>query len=147
MLFGVSDEIPDITRSSGGKDLYLGSHILATGKVLGFAGIVPGSFRKVPEESERIPPDPRACMGCKGGTLALLGQGHKTHAQGEGETLSGRESTCLGRQVSSLAAGPPWRRGLGLQPNPAPCLLYRVEERGRGGHNNPTPRWQLYLSP
>ena len=43
-LFGVSDEIPDITRCSGGKNLYMGSPILATGKCSGFFGIVPGSF-------------------------------------------------------------------------------------------------------
>ena len=36
---------------SGGKDLYMGSHILGSGKSLGFFGIVPGSFQKVPETS------------------------------------------------------------------------------------------------
>ena len=39
---------------SGGKDLYMGSHILATEKVLGFSGIVSGSFLKVPETSGGI---------------------------------------------------------------------------------------------
>ena len=47
VTFGVLDEILDIKRSSRmvrGKDLYMGSYILAIGKVLGFSGIVPGSF-------------------------------------------------------------------------------------------------------
>ena len=43
---------------SGGKDLYMGSHILATGKVLGFVDIVPGSFRKVPEGYKGVRKDP-----------------------------------------------------------------------------------------
>ena len=42
----------------GGKDLYMGSHILATRKVSGFAGIVPGSFRMVPECSGGVRKDP-----------------------------------------------------------------------------------------
>ena len=42
MLFGVPDEIPDITRSSGGKENYIGSAVSAIGKVLGSPGIVPG---------------------------------------------------------------------------------------------------------
>ena len=42
MLFGVPDEIPDVTRSSGGKDLYMGSPVLVTGKVSGAIGNVPG---------------------------------------------------------------------------------------------------------
>ena len=33
---------------SGGKDLYMGSPILATGKCLGFFSIVPGSYRNPP---------------------------------------------------------------------------------------------------
>ena len=40
MLFGVSDEITDMTRSlkmAIGKDLYMGSPILATGKYSGFS--------------------------------------------------------------------------------------------------------------
>jgi hypothetical protein len=36
---------------SGGKDLYMGSHILGSRKSLVFFGIVPGSFQKVPEDS------------------------------------------------------------------------------------------------
>ena len=42
MLFGVPDEIPDVTRSSGGEELYIGSPVSATGKVSGVTGIVPG---------------------------------------------------------------------------------------------------------
>ena len=44
-MFGVPDEIPDVTRSpewSGGKDLYMGSLVLVTGKVSCIIGIVPG---------------------------------------------------------------------------------------------------------
>ena len=51
MLFGVLDEIPDITRSSGGKDLYMGSPVLIIGKVSGFIGNVPG-----PPGGSRGPP-------------------------------------------------------------------------------------------
>ena len=51
---------------SGSKDLYMGSHIFSTGKVSCFAGIVPGSFRRVSDESERVPPAPRTLMVCKG---------------------------------------------------------------------------------
>ena len=45
MLFGVPDEIPDVTRIpewSGSEELYIGSLISATGKVSGVIGIVPG---------------------------------------------------------------------------------------------------------
>src|SRR3989337_4083929 len=34
-----------------GKDLYMGSHILGSGKKCSFFGIVPGSFQKVSEDS------------------------------------------------------------------------------------------------
>ena len=34
-----------------GKDLYMGSHILGSGKSCSFFSIVPGSFQKVPEDS------------------------------------------------------------------------------------------------
>ena len=46
---------------SGGKDLYMGSHIWSSGKSFVFSGIVPGSFQKVPEGSgcpRRGPPRP-----------------------------------------------------------------------------------------
>jgi hypothetical protein len=36
---------------SGGKDLYMGSCYWGSGKSSVFSGIVPGSFRKVPEDS------------------------------------------------------------------------------------------------
>ena len=54
MLFGVPDEILDVTRSSGmvrGKELYIGSAVSAIGKVSGSPGIVPG-----PPEGPRGPP-------------------------------------------------------------------------------------------
>jgi len=63
-----------------GKDLYMGSHILGSGKRCSFFGIVPGSFQKVPEDSESPqvgPPRPKGWHGLKGGTLALLGQAHQ----------------------------------------------------------------------
>ena len=60
MLFGVPDEIPDITRSSGGKDLYMGSPVLVTGKVSGAIGNVPGP----PGGSHQVgPPAPEGCVG------------------------------------------------------------------------------------
>ena len=45
MLFGVPDEIPDVTgvpEWSGGKELYIGSAISAVGTSFGVTGIVPG---------------------------------------------------------------------------------------------------------
>ena len=38
----------------GGKDLYMGSHILGSGKRCSFFGIVPRSFQKVPEDSRGV---------------------------------------------------------------------------------------------
>ena len=40
-----------VSEWSRGKDLYMGSHILGSGKRCSFFGIVPGSFQKVPEDS------------------------------------------------------------------------------------------------
>ena len=40
-MFGVSDEIPDVTRSSGGTDLYMGNPVLVAEKVSGIIGCVP----------------------------------------------------------------------------------------------------------
>ena len=37
-----------------GKDLYMGSHILGSGKMCSFFGIVLGSFQKLPEDSEGV---------------------------------------------------------------------------------------------
>ena len=54
---------------SGGKDLYMGSHILGSGKSSGFFGIVPGRFQKVPEGSRWGPP-------CPGGPTWAVGVGH-----------------------------------------------------------------------
>ena len=62
MLFRVPYEIIDMTRSSGGKYLYMGSPVLVTGKVSGFIGNVPG-----PPEGSGGPPGgpwaPEAYMG------------------------------------------------------------------------------------
>ena len=40
-----------VSEWSRGKDLYMGSHILGSGKRCSFFGIVPGSFQKVSEDS------------------------------------------------------------------------------------------------
>ena len=40
-----------VSEWSRGKYLYMGSHILGSGKRYSFFGIVPGSFQKVPEDS------------------------------------------------------------------------------------------------
>src|SRR4051812_21760491 len=60
-------------------------------KSFSFFGVVPGRFRKIPEESGsplRIPPRPKDQHGLRGGALALLGQAHtspsKAHAVGKG---------------------------------------------------------------
>src|SRR3954468_20445919 len=47
-LFGVLDETPDVTRSSGGKDLYMGRPVSVTEMVSGVIGIVPGRPKGVP---------------------------------------------------------------------------------------------------
>ena len=70
-LFGVPDEITDITRSSGGKDLYIGSPVLATGKVPGVFDSVPG----VPEGPREGPTTPGGHMGLRGVAPALSGLG------------------------------------------------------------------------
>ena len=40
-----------VSEWSRGKNLYMGSHILGSGKRCSFFGIVPGSFQKIPEDS------------------------------------------------------------------------------------------------
>src|SRR3954469_9085519 len=59
---------------SGGKELYIGSAILAIGTSFGVIGIVPG-----PPEGSRGPPGGATCfgghMGLRGCALAHLGQG------------------------------------------------------------------------
>ena len=40
-----------VSKWSRGKYLYMGSHILGSGKRCSFFGIVPGSFQKVPKDS------------------------------------------------------------------------------------------------
>ena len=69
-----SREVPEW---SGGEELYIGSPVSATGKVLGVIGIVPG-----PPEGSRGPTGwghlPRGGhMGCRGCALAYMGQGHQ----------------------------------------------------------------------
>jgi hypothetical protein len=39
-----------VSEWSRGKDLYMVSHILGSGKRCSFFGIIPGSFQKVPED-------------------------------------------------------------------------------------------------
>ena len=66
--FGTSRGAPEW---SGGKDLYIGSPVLATGKVSGIFGSVPG----VPEGHREGPPTPGSHMGLRGGAPALSGLG------------------------------------------------------------------------
>ena len=56
---------------SGGKDLYIGSPILATGKVSGISGSVPG----VPEGHREGQTTPGGHMGLRGVAPALSGLG------------------------------------------------------------------------
>ena len=130
---------------SGGKDLYMESCCRSSGKIYCF-GIVPGSFQKLPEGSRGVRKSTSGFhqhLGrawAVGGALALLGQAHQP-PQGpcawEGETLSGRESTCLGRQVSSLGRLPSLEEGLGLRPQPSHSPIYSGE--GAQGVDTPNP--------
>ena len=77
MRSGTSRGVP---KWSGGKDLCMESCCSGSGKSSVFSGIVPGSFRKVPEDSggpENVPPRPIQQHGLYGGSLALMGQGHQ----------------------------------------------------------------------
>ena len=121
-LFGVPDEIPDVTRSSvwsEGEELYIGSQVSATGKVSGVTGIVPG------------PPE-----GSRGST----GWGHLSRRapwaeSGREPALSGLGRPPLGPPPMRLGLGtlgwgaphlawgalhPPGRRSLGIFPSPGP---------------------------
>ena len=80
----------------GGKDLYMGSPVLATGRVSGVTGNVPG-----PPEGSGGPPggatSPEGPYGLyveRDQPLSGLGAfPPKAHAHGRGETLRGRAST------------------------------------------------------
>ena len=94
MLFGVPDEIPDVTRSSGGKELYIGSAISAIGTSFGVTSILYRDHRKGPGGPSGGATCPGGHMGCRGCALAYMGQGHQpleAHApkgQEEGRVLS-----------------------------------------------------------
>ena len=111
-LFGVPDEIPDVTRSSEwyrGKELYIGSQVSAIRKVLGVTGIVLGPpegsrgstgwghlSRRVPWAEVGGEPAPGGLVRPPWPPLRL-----------GLETLGvGRASTCLGGEATPLAVAP-----------------------------------------
>ena len=118
MLFGVLDEIPDVTRSSGGKELYIGSAISGIGTSFGVIGIVPGPpegsrgstgwghlSRRAPwAESGREP--------APSGLGRLLGP--PPHAPRVGNPRGGEFPLALGGKAtpSPLGRRPPWRSHL-----------------------------------
>ena len=72
-----------VSEWSRGKDLYMGSHILGSGKGAVFSVFYREAsrrFRRIPEGSgspQVGPPRPKGWHGLKGGALALLGQAHQ----------------------------------------------------------------------
>ena len=152
MLFGVPDEIPDVTRSSGmvrryriiywkcyfgHRDKFRG-HRYCTGTT----GRVPGAHRVGP-------PAPGGTWAVGVCTLAYMGQGHQPqedHAPKDKERKSpkgGRHLRgALGRRDSSLAA--PFLGGRAKAvPPPSPLALYIVG--GKGGQPNLSPGASLSL--
>ena len=119
---------------SGGKDLYMGSHILATGKVLGFPVLYREAsrrFRKLPESGspQRVLPRPKGFHRLRGVALALLGQAHKSlkaHVAWERwkvHLFMEREGIGLGVQLLPLGCA----LGLGGADLHAPPPIYRGE--------------------
>ena len=129
---------------SGGKDLYIGSLILVTGKVSGIIGIVPGVPKGVRGSTKGVH-QPRGATWAVGVcALAYMGQGHQpqeAHAPRDKERKSpkgGRHLRgALGRMDSSpLGRTLPWRKGQGCA---LPLSLGPIYSGGKGG--------QPYLSP
>ena len=110
MLFGVPDEIPDVTTSSewsGGKDLYMGSHHTVTGIIRG----LPVLYRD-PRRGSEGPPGGSTCPGgpyglCVERYQPLSGLGTSPLGPmrlGFGGTLKGGCPPCLGGKATPLAA-------------------------------------------
>ena len=144
-LFGVPDEIPDVTRSSGmvrRLRIIYGSRVSAIGKVSGFIGIVTGP----PEGSQgstgwghlsrRAPWAKVGGEPAPGGLVRPPPLGPP--APRVGNPRGGGASTCLGGQVSPLGRRPPRRSHLlGPRPPWGPYI-----KRGEGGHPHPCT-WRL----
>ena len=142
MLFGVPDEIPDITRSSGGKENYIGSAVSAIGKVSGSPGIVPGPpegsrgstgwghlYRRAPWAEVGGEPAPSWLVRP---TWAPLRLGLETLG-------GGGRTTCLGGHSTPLGRRPPWEIDL-PGPAPPPGGLYKG---GQGGGQPHPVSWRL----
>ena len=101
----MSREVPEW---SGGEELYIGSQVSATGKVSGVTGIVPG-----PPEGSRGSTGwghlswraPWAEVGGEPAPSGLVCPPLAPPRLGL-ETLGGGRTTCLGGQVTPLAAAP-----------------------------------------
>ena len=78
-MFGVADEIPDVTRSSGGKDLYIGKWYLGSGKVSSISGSVQRVTNGFPGSTRWGPPTPGGHMCPRGGAPAPNGLGNRPH--------------------------------------------------------------------
>src|SRR3954464_13501305 len=136
-----------VSEWSGGKELYIGSAVLAIGASFGVIGIVPGP-----------PEGPGGSTGWghlpQGATWALRGAPWPTWAKGnqpqeahaprvpKGKSpTSGRHLLgALGGRKSSLAAAP-WRSELR---GPAPPKEAYIKGGGEGGSRTPGP-WRLPL--
>src|SRR4051812_49231208 len=133
---------------SGGKDLYIGSMVLATGSVLDITGSVPG-----PPEVSGGPPSGATIPG---GLLGLsVGEDqpqvgwcapHKAQGarkRGKGQTLGQMgpkaHSWCASLSPSPLAAPFPWRKGQGCA---SPLSLAPIYSGGEGGQPQLKP-WRL----
>ena len=131
-----SREVPEW---SGGEELYIGSQVSATGKVLGVTGIVPGPpegsrgstgwghlSRRVPWAESGREPDPSGLLGAPHGPSPMR-LGLQTLGWGGGLP------TCLGGKAppSPLWPPPPTLDGIW----PAPPLPGGLYKGGREGSN------------
>ena len=120
---------------SGGKELYMGSLVLVTGKISHYRYCT-GSAERGPGVHRGGPPAPGGHMGCRGCALAYMGQGHQPQeAHAPGETLKEESQQgkapprCLGEDGLLPSRPLPWRKVQGCAPPPSPFPLYIVEGR------------------
>ena len=110
-LFGVPDEIPDVTRNSGGEDQYIGRRVLESGIVLG----VPGDDQRDRKVFRRH----RQALG------GLMGQGERAHHPTKGLSapptpshIARRGGGATPREAAPPGFGGKFPRGCG-RPNPS----------------------------
>ena len=138
MLFGVPDEIPDVTRSSGmvrGKDLYMGSHHMVTGIIRG----LPVLYR----DHRRGSGGPPGGSTCPGGPYGLYVEGNqplsglgaispRPHAPRVGGTLKGAPPLAWGPTHPKGRSHLPWLPPPRGNPRAPPLALAPIYSGGFG---------------